>query len=111
MLNNSKSKKYCNFVDTEFKKLMKIVKNEEVNIPIFWQISTKFSKNFDDIKKDLKKQKVKTSDNIFFWDTFLGLKCGLFLNETSILKCFCRISNFSFYLNKNELWKNCEGNY
>ena len=38
---------------------------------------------YDDIKSD-KKIKFKFRQHIF-WNIFLGLRCGFFLNETSIL--------------------------
>ena len=94
--------------DKKSKKLTKIVTIEEVKIHIFrktWWMSMKFSgKNVTyDIKSD-EKQSFK------HWNIFFRLRRGFSLNETSIL-LFCQISNISFYLNKNDIRKNCQENH
>ena len=95
--------------DKKSKKLTKIVTIEEVKIHIFrktWWMSMKFSgKNvtYDDIKSDEKQ-------SFNHWNIFFRLRRGFSLNETSIL-LFCQISNISFYLNKNDIRKNCQENH
>ena len=63
------------------------------------------SATYDDIKSD-KKESLTLLRQHIFWDIFLGLRRGGFF-EWNFNISFCRISNPSFYLNKNELKKNC----
>ena len=67
--------------------------------------------NFRECNLDGTESDYKTKLYTLFWqyiflNIFLGLRCRFFLNETSIL-IFAKLIFHSFYLNKNELRKNC----